>query len=262
MSRIEPTIGRKLYFYPAGDPSVQRYDDQPIDATIVYVWTKTAPDAPQFLNLLITDHSGVTQVKTSVPLIQADEAEPTHGFYAKWMPFQVGQAARQLSQQALANNLTAQVAQLQSQGLAASAPVDAPAKAVEPDASGAGASEVAAAGDGVTAAQAEPRSVTLDQINSKIKGKFYFTAKQGAEQAARDNGMNAAGEPADGDALGLLTICVLRLENGFTVLGKSACADPAKFNEEIGRKIALDDAINQVWALEGYLLKQAMFEGK
>lgn len=57
-----------------------------------------------------------------------------------------------------------------------------------------------------------------------------------------------------------LTICVLTLENGYTVTGESACVDPAKFDHEIGKRIAREDAFEKIWALEGYLLKQKKFE--
>jgi hypothetical protein len=33
---------------------------------------------------------------------------------------------------------------------------------------------------------------------------------------------------------GTLTICILTLQNGFTVRGESACADPANFRAELG----------------------------
>ena len=56
------------------------------------------------------------------------------------------------------------------------------------------------------------------------------------------------------------TSCVLTLKNGFTVHGESACASPENFNAELGRKIALDNAKNKIWALEGYLLKQRLYE--
>lgn len=39
---------------------------------------------------------------------------------------------------------------------------------------------------------------------------------------------------------------------GFTVLGRGACIDPANFDLEIGRKVAREDAVNQLWKLEGY----------
>lgn len=56
-----------------------------------------------------------------------------------------------------------------------------------------------------------------------------------------------------------LTICVLTMQNGFTVVGKSACAHPENFNQDLGQKIAYDDAFKQVWALEGYLLREALY---
>ena len=56
-----------------------------------------------------------------------------------------------------------------------------------------------------------------------------------------------------------LTVCCLILQNGFTVTGESAAASPENFNEEIGKKIARENARNKIWALEGYLLKQALF---
>jgi len=56
-----------------------------------------------------------------------------------------------------------------------------------------------------------------------------------------------------------MTICVLRLENGFTLVGKSAPADPANFNEDLGKQFARDDAIRQMWQLEGYLLRETLW---
>lgn len=60
----------------------------------------------------------------------------------------------------------------------------------------------------------------------------------------------------------VLTVCVLTLENGFKVTGESACASPANYNKEIGEKIAKENATEKIWMLEGYLLKQKLFEGK
>lgn len=62
------------------------------------------------------------------------------------------------------------------------------------------------------------------------------------------------------NAADLLTICVLTLKNGFTVTGESACASPENFDAEIGHKIARSNAVNKIWALEGYLLKQALHD--
>jgi len=95
MTRIAPTVGRKLYFYPGGDTSVHKLDDQPVDATIIYVWPQSDPSQPQYLNLHVIDHTGTQQTKTSVPLVQDGEGAPVIGNYAMWMPFQVGQAKAQ-----------------------------------------------------------------------------------------------------------------------------------------------------------------------
>lgn len=57
-----------------------------------------------------------------------------------------------------------------------------------------------------------------------------------------------------------LTVCCLTLVNGFTVTGESACASPENFNQEIGEKIAFENARNKIWMLEGYLLKQRIHD--
>lgn len=56
----------------------------------------------------------------------------------------------------------------------------------------------------------------------------------------------------------LLTFCVLILRNGFTVTGESACASPENFDAELGRKIARKNAIDKVWPLMGYALKERL----
>lgn len=53
-----------------------------------------------------------------------------------------------------------------------------------------------------------------------------------------------------------LTVCVIKLRNGFTVTGESACVDPANYRREIGEKIAYDNARNKIWLLEGYALAE------
>lgn len=53
-----------------------------------------------------------------------------------------------------------------------------------------------------------------------------------------------------------LTVCCLKLRNGFTVTGESASASVENFDVELGRKIARSHARDKIWALEGYLLKE------
>jgi hypothetical protein len=71
-----------------------------------------------------------------------------------------------------------------------------------------------------------------------------------------------AGEDYHVFAGSCLTVCCLTLQNGFTVTGESACASPANFNAELGRKIARGHARDKIWALEGYLLKERIRPGK
>lgn len=59
-----------------------------------------------------------------------------------------------------------------------------------------------------------------------------------------------------------LTVCCLTLQNGFTVTGESACASPENFDAALGQKIAKRNARDKIWALEGYLLKQRLWEAK
>lgn len=63
------------------------------------------------------------------------------------------------------------------------------------------------------------------------------------------------------ESLCLLTFCVLVLKNGFTVTGESACASPENFDAELGRKIARKNAIDNVWPLMGYALKERLAAG-
>jgi hypothetical protein len=57
-----------------------------------------------------------------------------------------------------------------------------------------------------------------------------------------------------------LTICVLKLANGFMVTGTSAPAMKENFDETIGRRLAREKAVDQVWQLMGYALKERTFQ--
>lgn len=54
----------------------------------------------------------------------------------------------------------------------------------------------------------------------------------------------------------MLTICVLKLANGFTVVGESACAVPENYKKDVGERLAKSDAIGKIWPLMGYALKE------
>ncbi|MGL5654125.1 MAG: Gp49 family protein [Vibrio sp.] len=98
--------------------------------------------------------------------------------------------------------------------------------------------------------------VTPQRIKDVILHEYYFTAFDGVSGANNEVGMDWVND----SPLDLLTFCVIVLKNGFTVTGESACASPENFDAEIGRKIAYDNAVNKIWMLEGYLLKQKLSE--
>lgn len=57
---------------------------------------------------------------------------------------------------------------------------------------------------------------------------------------------------------GKVMVCELTLRNGYTVRGEAAVVSRANFNEEIGRKISRENAVRQIWQLEGYLLQERL----
>lgn len=99
--------------------------------------------------------------------------------------------------------------------------------------------------------------VTPKDIEDNIVQCHYFTAKDGLVGSLSD-AYELVGNSLD--QYGLLTFCVLLLKNGFTVTGESACASPENFNAEIGKQIARQNAVNKVWPLMGYELKQRLGE--
>lgn len=61
---------------------------------------------------------------------------------------------------------------------------------------------------------------------------------------------------------GTLTICVIELDNEFTVTGESACADPQNFSLDIGMALAYDSAFKKLWPLFGFLLSECRYQAK
>ncbi len=105
-----------------------------------------------------------------------------------------------------------------------------------------------------------PRITPVD-LQANIDGEYYFSA-QDAVQATlhkQDELTRLTGAHSE---LALLTFCVLRLKNGFTVTGESACASPENLDAEIGRKIARQNAEQKIWPLMGYELKQRLHDSK
>jgi hypothetical protein len=79
--------------------------------------------------------------------------------------------------------------------------------------------------------------VTIEKIESKIINETYLVLPDGRT-----------------------TLCILSLENGYTITGKSACVMASEFDLGRGRMYARQDAVEQIWPLEGYLLAQQIFD--
>lgn len=77
--------------------------------------------------------------------------------------------------------------------------------------------------------------ITKEQIEARIKGVEYEVTH------------------------GRLTFCIVTLDNGFLVTGQSCCVEVADFNEDTGRKMAYDDAFDQLWPYFGFLTKEDAF---
>ncbi len=60
-----------------------------------------------------------------------------------------------------------------------------------------------------------------------------------------------------------ITVCILVLENGYKVTGLNhASVSPENFDAEMGRNLAYQDARRKIWELEGYLLKEKLYQAQ
>ena len=104
--------------------------------------------------------------------------------------------------------------------------------------------------EALSAKDATHPRVSLDDMKAKIDCEHYFTAGEA---------ITALGQPTNPNSpTNLLTLCILIMQNGFTIVGKSAPASPENFDAEKGRLFAYEDAIKQLWPLEGYALREKL----
>lgn len=108
----------------------------------------------------------------------------------------------------------------------------------------------------------EAPRVRPEDIEAAIFSEHYHTGFDGAcgaayNEANPDGGQRSFTWTAP-QSLMLLTICILVLKNGFTVVGTSACASPENFNTKVGRAVARKDAERQVWPLLGFRLRDQL----
>lgn len=55
-----------------------------------------------------------------------------------------------------------------------------------------------------------------------------------------------------------VTVALLKLKNGFSVVGESACADPRNFDPMIGMELAFANGKNKLWPLLGFRLRDQL----
>lgn len=97
--------------------------------------------------------------------------------------------------------------------------------------------------------------VTPADIEANIASEFYFTATEGV-LGASEMGTAPAGRAR---SLDLLTFCVLVLKNGTKIVGINYGAiDPNQHSAQRGREEARAHAIEQVWPLMGYALREQL----
>lgn len=91
MARIEPTIGRVVWFWPRtymATDSGNLGQGHPYTAQVCYVHKNG------HVNLAGYRHDGTPFTAQSVQLVQEADEEVPQGPYCEWMPYQKGQAAK------------------------------------------------------------------------------------------------------------------------------------------------------------------------
>ena len=85
---------------------------------------------------------------------------------------------------------------------------------------------------------------------------------QAAAVAPRVNSDSIAKEIATVEYayVGLMTLCVLTLHNGFKIVGKSACASAANYNREFGEQFAYRDADRQIGQFLGFRICEESYK--
>ena len=97
-------------------------------------------------------------------------------------------------------------------------------------------------------------SIRPEDVEAAIADEQYFTAAQGVSGARHViHDENTTGP------LARITICVLTLKNGFTAVGVNEGPVSAEnFSADLGREYARKQALEKVWLVLGYQLKDAL----
>lgn len=98
--------------------------------------------------------------------------------------------------------------------------------------------------------------ITLDLIEAAIVRVDFFTAAQGIAGAIVDNPALRSMPPVP-LRMTEVTMCAITLANGHVSVGVNyGPIDPIDFREDVARKLAREHAIEQLWPLFGFALRE------
>lgn len=289
---IAPTIGRVVWFHPSevtGESGFASHgNDQPYAAMIAHV------HSDRLVNLSVFDANGTAHSRTSVELVQDGGAVPGHGYYCEWMPYQKNQAAkasapvgypitpqRDQLEYALVSGAAARIAEVPHEATSIANGIKSVLNALHPQPvllnphTGAPRDPRDVASDPEAILCMKPgeplkaAAITLpvvdpgpDSLEREIQAKADVTPRWAQGQAPRVtmDMVNAqiVGETYTVLPSGRVTVCELTLANGFTVRGESAVVFIENNVPQIGREIARENAVNQIWPLLGFRLRDKL----
>lgn len=229
---VTPTIGCVVWYYPFGADTREGSPVQPVPALIAYVHND------RLINIGGFNEDGTPINATSVYLYHGDDdPRPVNGGFAEWMPYQTGQAKKHSIdgeatlvqvEQFLKSWSAANIAKDVNDLLGAQQPAYPATSSLEMT-------------DKQSAAvQQTPNRVTLQALKDRVANIQYRRPVQAPHA----------------------TVCEILLDNGFIVVGVSAPADPANFNEALGQQYAYEDAMRKLWPIQGFMLVESLYRQK
>lgn len=99
-----------------------------------------------------------------------------------------------------------------------------------------------------------PKITSVD-VQNEIASEYFLNVGEAIHATDLQAGRLTQVLP---QSLGMLTICILVLKNGYTVTGKSACVSPENFNGMVGRTVAKKHAVDKIWPLLGFRLADTL----
>lgn len=102
----------------------------------------------------------------------------------------------------------------------------------------------------------KPELISDDELHKKLNNRpAERVTKEGMEARVVSTEFHCIGG-------GTVTVAHIKLDNGFSVRGESACVNPENYNQEIGERIAYDDAFRKLWPLFGFLLAERNYQNQ